>query len=76
MSCVHGPVCQATLGSRSHARHIDHSKPLAERGTYHPNDCHALHASQNLSKDDKLPYDWEGAALCGHEVVGNEEVAT
>jgi hypothetical protein len=37
---------------------IDHSKPLAENGTYHKNNIQVLQTSQNKSKGSDYPYNY------------------
>jgi hypothetical protein len=37
---------------------VDHSKPLAENGTYHPNNLQALQTAQNKSKNATYPYEY------------------
>ncbi|KAL9652311.1 hypothetical protein ABK040_011969 [Willaertia magna] len=41
---------------------VDHSKPLNEGGTYHPNNLQAMNFAQNCyDKNDQYPYDYSNA---------------
>ena len=54
---------------------VDHSKPLAEGGTYHPNNLQALQALQNRSKGSEYMYDYDNANLKGvsvHDIADTE----
>ena len=39
--------------------HGDHSKPMKQGGTYHLNNLQALQSTQNKSKGEKYPYDYD-----------------